>query len=244
MQFLAPDILVEVRQLPLLLNATAVSVGLLLWLFGARTHRFWLALVLTLSAGLAGLTYGREYSVQPLVAGLLLAVAAGALALSLIRLLLFIAGGVAGLAVVQAVSPGWPGWVDPLVTFLCGGLLGIILYRLWILALGGLCGTLLMCYGTLGLIDRLGRFDSAAWAARNGALLNWGVAALAVTGMLAQFLLDRRRRLAAKKAAEEKAKKEAKPAPPPPAAPPPPPPPPPRPWWKVEWPKALKRKAG
>jgi hypothetical protein len=239
MQFLSPDILVHVRELYPLVNATAISFGLLLWLFGARTHRFWMALVLTLAAGLGGLAYARAYSVQPLVAGLLLAVAAGALALSLIRLLLFVAAGVAGLALVQAVAPSWN---EPLTCFVCGGLLGIILYRIWILALGGLAGTLLMSYGALGLADRLARFDSAEWAERNSALLNWGVAALSVTGMLAQFLLDRRRRLVKKKAEEQE--KKAKAAPPPAPPPPPPAPPPPKPWWKLEWPKGLKRKAG
>src|SRR6185312_5115715 len=107
MQLLAPDILEEARGLSPFLSGAGLSLGFLLWSLGGRTHRFWLAMSVTLTAGLLGLTYGKEYGMQPLVAGLLLAISAGALALSLVRILLFAAGGIAALALVQAIAPGW-----------------------------------------------------------------------------------------------------------------------------------------
>src|SRR5579884_1047995 len=76
MQFLAPDILEEARTLSPFLSGAGVAIGFLLWMLGGRTHRFWLALTVTLAAGLLGLALGRDYGMQPLVAGLLLAVSA------------------------------------------------------------------------------------------------------------------------------------------------------------------------
>jgi hypothetical protein len=210
MKLLAPDVLELTREFAPGYAAAALLLGLFLWLFGARSHRFWFALVLTLSAGLVGLRYGRDHDVQPLVAGLLLALAAGALALALARVLLFVAGGVAGLAVAHFAAAGW----NEAVCFVVGGLTGVLLYQLWVTALSSLAGTLLMGYGLLSLLDRLGKLGSVAFAERNAPLLNWACAAGTVLGLLAQFLLERRRRrLQARKAA----------APPDPEA---------EPWWK------------
>ena len=74
---LAPDILEETRSLSPFLSGAGVVIGFLLWSLGGRTHRFWLAMSVTLAAGLLGLAHGKEYGMQPLVAALLLAVSAG-----------------------------------------------------------------------------------------------------------------------------------------------------------------------
>jgi hypothetical protein len=190
MQFLAPDILEEARTLSPFLSGAGLAIGVLLWLLGGRTHRFWLAMSVTLAAGLFGLAHGRQYGMQPLVAGLLLAVSAGALALSLVRLLLFAAGGLAALALMQAVAQGWD---EPIAIFLVGGLVGVLLYRFWIIIISSSVGALLMAYSTLALLDRLRVMDSVSWTSKNGPLLNWGCASLIVLGVLVQFLLDRLR---------------------------------------------------
>jgi hypothetical protein len=191
MQIVAPEILEEARQLPPYISGAGLLVGLLLWSLGGRTHRFWLAMSVTLAAGMLGLTHGRQYGMQPLVAGLLLAVSAGALALSLVRLLLFAAGGLAALALLRAVAPGWD---EPIAVFLIGGLFGVLLYRFWIITLASLIGSLMMTYSTLALLDRLRILkDSIEWSNRNGPLLNWGFASLVVTGAVAQLILARRR---------------------------------------------------
>ena len=51
MQLLAPDILEEARQLSPLLSGSGLFIGVLLWSLGGRTHRFWLAMSVTLTAG-------------------------------------------------------------------------------------------------------------------------------------------------------------------------------------------------
>ncbi len=214
MQLVAPEILAEACKLSWYLNASALALGLFLWLYGARGHRFWIALVITAAAGLIGLYQGPAYNVQPLVAGLLLALAAGALALSLVRVFLFIAGGFTSLALLEGIAPGWG---EPIVTFLVGGLAGIFLYHFWITTLTSLCGTLLIAYSSLCLLHRVRAFDAPTWSGRNGPLLNWACGALTVLGVVLQFLLERRRKRKAKeakdakdaKAAEEAALKQA-----------------------------------
>ena len=59
MQLLAPDILEEARMLSPHLSGTGMFVGFLLWSLGGRTHRFWLAMSVTLSGGLAGTDPGQ-----------------------------------------------------------------------------------------------------------------------------------------------------------------------------------------
>jgi MFS family permease len=226
MVLVAPDILDEVRQLPWYLLAFAAALGLLLWLVGGRGHRFWLVLCMTLTGGVFGLSFGAAYGVQPLVAGLLVGVAAGALALALARVVLFILGGAACVWLAHAVAPAWD---EPALCFLAGGLVGVLLYKVWVTALSSLAGTLLLAYSILGLLGRLAGFDAVAWAGEQTAVLNWACGALAVLGLLAQLLLERRRvrrrreQEKARKEAEERAREQ----------PPPPPPPPPRHWW--EW---------
>jgi hypothetical protein len=211
-QLLAPDILEVGRELSPLTSGAGLTIGFLLWSMGGRTHRFWLALSVTLSAGLLGLALGKQCGMQPLAAGLLLAVSAGVLALSLVRLLLFAAGGLAALGLMQAIAAPWD---EPIAIFLVGGLIGVLLYRFWIIVFSSLVGTLLMAHSALALLDRLHRVqDSVAWAERNAPLLNWGCVSLVVLGVLVQFVLERRRQRKARLAAE-----------PPTAAPLPPPPP-------------------
>jgi len=189
MQILAPDILADVRSLSVALQVTGLVVGLSLWLLGWRNHRFWVVLVMTVSAGTYGLSEASTLHTQPLVAAVLLAVAAGMLALSLVRLVAFAAGGFFSLVAIQALAPNWD---QPLVAFLTGGLLGHLLFRLWVMALTSFCGTLLMSYAGLGLADHLGKLDAVAWTEKRPQILNWLGGAVAALGFLFQFFLERR----------------------------------------------------
>jgi hypothetical protein len=204
MQLVAPDILEEARLLSPLLSSIGLVIGLLLWLLGGKTHRFWLAMSVTLTAGMLGLTLGKDYGMQPLVAGLLMAVSAGALALSLVRILLFGAGGLAALGIMHSVASGWD---EPIAVFLVGGLVGVFLYRFWIITFSSLIGSLLVVYSSLALLDRLHMVDSVALTSKNGPLLNWGCAALVALGILVQFLVARHHQ----KKSEAKAEPEPEP---------------------------------
>jgi hypothetical protein len=184
---------------------------------------------------LLGLSHGKQFGMQPLVAGLLLAVSAGALALSLVRILLFAAGGLAALGLLHLVAPGWD---EPIAVFLVGGLIGVLLYKFWITTFSSFVGSLLMAYSALALFDRLHMVKSVEWAQHNGALLNWAFASLVVTGVLVQFLWERRRRRRKAQGAPVEEPEFVQVAPPPP---------PPKPARSVLWSwgeRLLHRRAG
>src|SRR4051794_18818001 len=105
MQFVTAELLQDLCGLSPGPLAVAGVVGLTLWLFGWSTHRFWVVLCATVSAGVYGLFKGSARDVQPLVASLLLALVAGLLALALVRLFAFVVGGMAGLLLVQSLAP-------------------------------------------------------------------------------------------------------------------------------------------
>jgi hypothetical protein len=191
MTLLAPDILEEARGLSVAVSVTGLVLGFLLWVLGWRGHRFWIVLAATVSAGVAGLSLGPSYGASPEAAGLLLAIAAGVLALALARVVAFVAGGVAGWTAVHALVPTWN---EPLVCFLVCGLVGLLLFRLWTMALTSFGGAVLMVYSCLCLLDRFGTLNVVQLAETQVLLLNWSCAGLTLMGMLVQFVLDRRRK--------------------------------------------------
>jgi hypothetical protein len=216
MQLVAPDILIEARGLPVGVCASAFALGLALWTLGWWRHRFWIVLCTTLLAGTFGLAAGPSSGLQPMVAAVFLAIAAGALALPLSRLLAFAAGG---LALWIAVHAALPAWDEPLLCFLVGGLLGLVLFRHSTMLVTSLAGTLLMAYSSLCLIDRLGKLDAVVWSGKQTLLLNWVCVGLTGAGWVIQLVIDRwqRRRQQAKeeevaqlRAKAEEAKKKEK----------------------------------
>lgn len=186
-----PEILAAGKGLSPALCGAGAALGGVLWLLGGRWHRFWLVLLITVTAGVYGLSLGEAHGVQPLVAALLLAVAAGALALSLVPVFAFLAGGVAGCLAGERLTPGWH---EPFLFFFVGGFLGLLLLRHWMMALTSLAGTLLSAYSTLWLLDGLGKVDAIDFSAGRPVLINWACGGAALLGFLAQFALDRRRK--------------------------------------------------
>jgi hypothetical protein len=203
MHLLAPDLLEPARGLSIAASAAGLILGVLLWLYGWRTHRFWIVLVTTVLAGVLGLYSGSLHSLPPLVAGLLLAVAAGMMALALARLVAFASGGIAAYLLVRSLAPSWD---EPVVYFVAGGLLGVVLFRLWTMALTSFGGTLLMAYSGLCLLDRLGRLNAVVLAQTRPNLLDWGCLGLTLLGIGTQIVLERRR---ARKAEEHQEKERA-----------------------------------
>ena len=184
MQLIAPDILAEARGMTGAMAGTVAVLGFALWLFGWRWHRFWIVAGITLAAGLIGLNAGRTTGgTQVMAVGILLAVAAGLLALELAKVLAFVAGGCGAWLAVQWVLPQAQ---ELWAVFLCGGLFGLLLYRLWTMLLTSLIGTLLAGHADLLLLEKLFHFDSVAWVSRNVPALNGVVVGVVVLGILLQ----------------------------------------------------------
>lgn len=189
MLLFAPDILAEARALSVPVLGMTAALGAALWIFGWRGHRFWIVLITTVAAGTIGMASGQVHGMQPVVAGLLIAVAAGLLALSLARLAAFIAGGLATWLVVQALVPTCH---EPVVCFLAGGLAGVLLFKIWVMVLTSGAGSVLLVYAGLSLADRLGKLDAVALSDKRAMLLVWCCAGLTFVGVIGQLVLDRR----------------------------------------------------
>lgn len=185
------DILGDVIQLSPGLLILGAVIGLTLWLFGWRWHRFWIVLGTTVAAGMVGLMHGENLRSQPLIAAPLLALAAGVLALSLIRLLAFFSAGVGGLLLVQSMTPQFE---QPLVAFVVGGLVGLFLFRWCWMALTSLAGTLILAYCGLGLAHHYRALDALEWTTQTGSMLIWILGVAAFVGLAFQSLLNRRSR--------------------------------------------------
>jgi hypothetical protein len=184
MQLIAPDILAEARGLTGAMTGTICVLGFALWLFGWRWHRFWIVAGITLASGLIGLNAGRTSNgTQVMAVGILLAVSAGLLALELAKVLAFVAGGCGAWLAAQWVFPQAQ---ELWAVFLCGGLFGILLYRLWTMLLTSLIGALFACHAGLLLAEHFFHFDAVSWSARNAAALNGVVVGAVVLGILLQ----------------------------------------------------------
>jgi signal transduction histidine kinase len=209
MRLLDPDILAEANGLHVAVPIVSVLIGVMLWLLGWWGHRFWIVLVTTVVAGVAGLSASNVTGMQPLVVALLLSVAAGVLALYLSRLVVFAATGLGAWLMIHSAIPALQ---EPLIVFLIGGLLGLLLFRFWTMVLTSFTGTLLIGYGGLLLAGKFSKLNPESWADKNGNWLNWAVVGMVFGGWLVQFLLERRRlnKLAKKQEEEEKARQKEK----------------------------------
>lgn len=183
MQLIAPDILAEAHGLTGAMSGTICVLGVALWLFGWRWHRFWVVAGITLGAGLIGLNAGRTNSGQVMAVGILLAVTAGMMALELAKVVAFVAGGIGAWLAVQWVLPQAQ---ELWAVFLSGGLFGLLLYRLWTMMLTSLIGTLLVGHSGLLLLESMGSFDAVAWASTHIAALNGVVVGMVILGILLQ----------------------------------------------------------
>ncbi len=207
MQLIAPDILTEGRGLTEAMLGTITVLGVALWLFGWRWHRFWVVSGITLGAGLIGLNAGRTGGTQVLAVGILLAVGAGMMAMELAKVLAFVAGGIGAWLAVQWVLPQAQ---ELWAVFLSGGLFGLLLYRLWTMLLTSLMGTLLAGHAGLLLVASAMDFDAVAWATENMVALNGVTVGLIVLGILVQAAAAREQEEGKGEAkSDEKAEKPA-----------------------------------
>jgi hypothetical protein len=161
MFILDPELLKTMRELPLMALGGAAVIGLCLWITGWWLHRFWITLIATLCGGIIGLMYGPDLGVkQAIVAGVLLALASGCLALSLARVAVFLIYGGVTWYVTMLVTPQW---AVPLICVTVGGLLSIWCFRLSMSLLTTSLAAVLLAYSGLLLADLFFDFKAAAY---------------------------------------------------------------------------------
>jgi hypothetical protein len=183
MMLLNPDVLLEAKGLSVGASAFFLLVGFLLWACGWRWHRFWVVFGITVTAGMFGLSAGRSAGTQVLVVGVLLAVSAGMLAIEIARIVAFLGGGTAAwMAAANVVPHAQELWA----VFLCGGLLGITLYKLWTMLACSFLGILISGHAGLLLLEALQKFPAAKWATNNVSAINGCMVAAVIFGVIIQ----------------------------------------------------------
>lgn len=205
MQLVDRAILTEMCGLSFGVVLVGMLIGVALWLFGWWGHRFWVVLAATVGAGVYGLCQGETYKTHPLAAGVLFALAGGMLALALVRVFAFLAGGYLGLSIAQWLAPSFEQQVVP---FLLCGLVGLLLFRPSIMLLTSLAGSMALAHGGLALVHRQGSLDAPAWLDQGTTLANWIIAVMTLVGFVFQYVHDRRS--GAKKEKKEKKKRRSR----------------------------------
>lgn len=188
MQIIAPDLFAEVSRLSVGACIIGIALGLALWLTGWWQHRFWVVVILSAVAGVVGLEQGRAAGVQPLVAGLLAAMAAGWMAMELAKLLAFAGGGATASLLVSVFLPNLH---VPLIAFLTGGLCGVVFFRIWTIVLTSFLGATLATYSGLALGKQLLRADIQLLVDHRPGLLNIGVGLATLLGVLFQARFEK-----------------------------------------------------
>lgn len=189
MNLLAPDLLMDLRDVPVAALGTLLVLGLGLWLCGWWWHRFWITVLTSFVAGIVGLHLGPRLGVnQPVVAGVLLALAGGGLALSLARLAVFT---IYGIAAWQLTLQFAPAYAVPLICFTAGGLVSVVFFRFSVMVLTASAGTLLIAYGGIALAETVLGLRIIADLAEYSLLVHLGLAGVALVGVLIQSRLAR-----------------------------------------------------
>lgn len=189
MQFIVPDILTDARGLSPGTAVLLLLMGLMLWAYGWAWHRFWVVFGITMAAGVIGMTTSRSAGGQQvLVAGVLMAVAAGMVALEAAKLLAFATGGVVAWVAFQTLFPHAQ---ELWAAFLSGGLIGVVLFRLWTMLVTSAVGSLVAGHAGMVLAAELGKLDSVGWAGHHAVALNGAVVATSLAGVILQAKLAR-----------------------------------------------------
>jgi hypothetical protein len=180
---ISPEVLSEAKGLSVGATGFFLFVGLMLWGFGWRWHKFWTAFTITLLAGLLGLTFGRAAGLPLLAVALGVAVVCGVLAMELAKILAFLTGGVAAWLGAQVVLPQAQ---ELWAAFLFGGLIGVLLHQFWTMLATSFVGTVLVGHTVLLFLDQLGLVKDAEFAGQYAAAINGWAAVSTIVGVVVQ----------------------------------------------------------
>ncbi len=183
------DVLEAGQGLSVAMLGTLTVVGMALWCCGWRWHRFWMMLGMgLLVGGVCWRWLTPLVAAPPLVFTAMAALCGAWLGVELVRLGVFVAGGVIAMGGVQHLVPGahelW-------LAFVIGGLVALLLFRWWVMLLTAAAGTWLMLHAGLLLTQSLLAVEVIPWIREQS--LGWSLAAgvLSLIGLAVQIGLDR-----------------------------------------------------
>lgn len=188
MHFLDAEIFSEVVNLSTPTLIAILFCGILLWSAGYLTHKFWVVFLATAGAGILGFDKGPGFGIQGIFAALLFGISAGILALSIIRVVVFIFGGCTGLIIGNVLMPAGDAW---LACILVGGIAALLLYPFWFTAFSSLLGTLATAYGIIALLDRFKALDSSLIVDKQASFIDIVCIGFVIIGTIIQYFLTK-----------------------------------------------------
>ena len=192
MQILSPEVLADVLDLPLAALLVIMGIGAGLALTGWRWHRFWLTISVSLICGMVGLRQAQAWGIQqPILAGVLLAAAGGCLALSLARVGLFLAYG---LATWYAMKRFAPPYAVPAICICLGGIFSVLFYRFCVALLTSVVGSILLSYAGMAYAQQQNWFPMQTWLKEQSLAAHGCLAAMCAFTLMLQLYFWRRTR--------------------------------------------------
>ena len=193
MQVLSADVLADVLELPVPTLLVLMGIGAALALTGWRWHRFWLTICVSMISGLVGLRQAQAWGInQPIIAGVLLAAAAGCLALSLARVGLFLAYGLAAWYAMKRLAPPY---AIPAICICVGGLFSVLFYRFCVVLLTSVVGSILFTYAALAYAQLQNWFPMQTWLREQSLAAHGSLAGLCLVTLMLQLYLWRKQRV-------------------------------------------------
>jgi len=187
---ISTEVLQAARGMSVAMLGTVLALGLAIWLFGWRWHRFWITCLAVATAVATTWKYGNLWTQTPLaVAVTVIALAAGVVAVELVRLAIFVLGGV---ILYYLTCQYLPEFHDTWLAFPLGGLIAMLLYRLGWLIMTSILGTLIAVHAGLLLIESVVTFDSMQWSNDNILIIHIGICVWTIIGVVCQLWIDRK----------------------------------------------------
>lgn len=190
MEILSPEVVTDILELPLPALLAMMGAGLLLSITGWKWHRFWLTMCVSLIAGLIGMRQSTAWGIsQPVVTGVLLAAAAGCLALSLSRVALFLAYGLTCWYAMKRMSPVY---AIPAICICAGGLFSVVFYRFCVVLLTSTIGSVVLCYGAVAYVEQQKWYAALNWLKEQSLAAHAALAGVTLVALLIQLAISRK----------------------------------------------------
>lgn len=195
MQIVSSQVVTEASELPSVVLILTAAIGPLFWVLGWRIHRGLVVAASTFVGGMYGLAYGASFGLYPAVAAGLMCLSAGGLAMSAMRIGVFVIfGALLELAVRATIASHMDeqsqAWLR-VSSFFVGGLLSLVCYRFLVIAFTSLLGAYLLLVGGMAFTLRHEEFDTAALAAERPVLVAAIWIGLGIAGICGQYLLEK-----------------------------------------------------
>ena len=195
MEIVSSKFVAEASELPSIVLALTAAVGPLLWVLGWRVHRALFVAAATVVGGLYGLAHGPALGLYPVVAAGLLSLAAGGLAISALRIGVFVVFGallelVVRSTIAKHMDEPSQVWLR-VASFLVGGIISLACFRLLVISFTSFLGAYLLLLGGMAFAVRHGEYDTIALAADRPVLVAAMWVGLGLLGIGAQYVLDK-----------------------------------------------------